>query len=226
MEGNASCRRVAPARGISLLNYNRGAMRTLAVFLLGIALIGCRQSPREPVTLRYTYSWNEDKPKTRALLQQFTRETGIRVKSIPIPEATREYIDLARKLLEDGSGADLLNIDLIWSPILEPYLIDLQPYLANEISQLEPQLLTSYTANGKLVAVPFNVPLGGLEYRTDLLREYGYDHPPKTWNELESMAERIQAGEGAKSSKEFWGYVWQGETRGTLICQVPRMHGA
>src|SRR5258705_9399501 len=118
MDDKASCRRVAPTRGIS-----PGTTRTSAFFLLGIALIGCRQSPREPVTLRYTYSWMEDRPKIRALLQRFTQETGIRVKSIPIPENTRDYLELARKLLADGSGADLLNIDLIWSPILEPDLI-------------------------------------------------------------------------------------------------------
>src|SRR5260370_28472522 len=109
MADDASCRPVAPTRGIS-----PGTAKTAAFFLLGIALIGCRQSPREPVTLRYTYSWNEDKPKIRALLQQFTQETGIRVKNIPIPQATREYADLARKLLEDRPCADLLNIDLIW----------------------------------------------------------------------------------------------------------------
>jgi trehalose/maltose transport system substrate-binding protein len=215
MEANASGFRVRLTRGLS-----RGATRTSAVFLLGVALLGCRQSARQPVTLRYTYSWNEDRPKARALLQQFTQETGIRVKNIPIPEASREYMELARKLLEDGAGADLLNIDLIWSPILEPYLIDLRPYLAAEIPLLEPQLLTSYTVNGKLVAVPFNVPLGGLEYRTDLLREYGYDHPPKTWNELESMAERIQTGERAKGVKDFWGYVWQGNAGEALICNA------
>jgi len=213
MEGNATCPRMAPTRGIS-----RGASKAPAVVLLGIALIGCRQSPREPVTLRYTYSWNEDRPQTRALLQQFTKETGIRVESIPIPEYTGDYLELARKLLKDGSGADLLNIDLIWSPILEPDLIDLRPYLAAEIPQLEPQLLDSYTVNGKLVAVPFNVPLGALEYRTDLLHEYGYDHPPKTWDELENMAQRIQAGERAKGTKDFWGYVWQGAAGEALTC--------
>src|SRR5689334_2699029 len=213
MDGNASCRRVVTSRWIS-----PGTMGSLAVFLLGIALIGCRQSPREPVTLRYTYSWNEDRPQEKALLQQFTEQTGIHVKSIPIPEYTRNYLDLARQLLKDSSGPDLLNIDLIWSPILEPDLIDLRPYLAAEIQQIEPGLLASYTVNEKLVAVPFNVPLGGLEYRTDLLREYGYDHPPKTWNELESMAERIQAGERAKGTKDFWGYVWQGGAGEALTC--------
>jgi trehalose/maltose transport system substrate-binding protein len=215
MQVNATRRRVAPARAISPVTA-----KTSAVLLLGIALIGCRPSPREPVTLRYTYSWNEDRPEIRALLQQFTRETGILVKSIPIPEYTGDYLELARKLLKDGAGADLLNIDLIWSPILEPDLIDLQPYLAAEIAQLEPQLLPSYSVNGKLVAVPFNVPLGGLEYRTDLLREYGYDRPPATWSELESMAKRIQAGERAKGAKDFWGYVWQGAAGEALTCNA------
>ena len=55
-----------------------------------------------------------------------------------------------------------MNIDLIWSPILEPDLIDLNP-TGTEIAQLEPQLLPSYTVNGKLVAVPFDVPLGALD---------------------------------------------------------------
>jgi trehalose/maltose transport system substrate-binding protein len=199
MEGNASC-------GV--------------VFLLGIALLGCRQPPREPVALQYAYSWNEDRPQERALLQRFTQETGIGVTNIPIPEASREYVDLARKLLKDGSGPDLLNVDLIWTPILEPDLIDLQPYLASEIAELDPQLLRNYSVNGKLVAVPFNVPLGGLEYRTDLLREYGYAHPPRTWDELESMAERIQAGERRKGKKDFWGYVWQGNAAESLTCNA------
>jgi trehalose/maltose transport system substrate-binding protein len=188
--------------------------------LLGLALTGCRQPPAEPVTLQYTYSWNEDKPDLKARLQQFTQETSIRVKRIPVPEYTGDYLELARKLLKDRSGPDLLNLDLIWSPILEPDLVDLRPYLAAEIPLLDPQMLTSYSVNGKLVAVPFNVPLGGLEYRTDLLREYGYDHPPKTWNELESMAARIQAGERAKGVKDFWGYVWQGAAGEALTCNA------
>jgi trehalose/maltose transport system substrate-binding protein len=190
------------------------------VLLLAIALIGCRQSPREPVALQYAYSWNEDRPQERALLQRFTQETGIRVTNIPIPEASREYVDLASKLLKNGSGPDLLNVDLIWTPVLEPDLIDLQPYLAPEIALLDPELLRSYSVNGKLVAVPFNVPLGGLEYRADLLRAYGYGHPPRTWDELESMAARIQTGERAKGKKDFWGYVWQGNAAESLTCNA------
>jgi trehalose/maltose transport system substrate-binding protein len=59
-----------------------------------------------------------------------------------------------------------------------------------------------------------------LEYRSDLLQEYSYDHPPRTWSELETMAERIQAGERAKGTKDFWGYVWQGAAGEALTCNA------
>jgi trehalose/maltose transport system substrate-binding protein len=154
------------------------------------------------------------------MLESFTQQTGIQVQRIPVPESTHEYLDLARKLLEGDSGADLVNVDLIWAPVLATGLMDLHPYLAGELPLLEPQLLPSYTVNGKLVAVPYNAPIGGLEYRTDLLREYGYQHPPRTWSELESMAARIQAGERAKGEKEFWGYVWQGAAAEVLTCNA------
>ena len=214
MGGNASGRR-APAGGTS-----PGRGRVFLGCLLAIAGGGCRRAPRQPVTIQYTYSWNEDRPQTRALFARFTGQTGIGVKNIPVPEYTREYIDLARKLLRDGSGADLLNIDVIWSPALAPDLIDLKPYLAAEIPLLDPQILAGYTVDGKLVAVPFNVPLGGLEYRKDLLREYGYGHPPRTWDELERMALRIQTGERAKGRKDFWGFVWQGAAGEALTCNA------
>jgi trehalose/maltose transport system substrate-binding protein len=100
-----------------------------------------------------------------------------------------------------SSGADLVHVDLIWSAVLEPDLIDLEPGLAHEISLVEPELLPSYTVNGKVIAIPYQVNVGALEYRSDLLREYGYDHPPKTWSELETMSERIQAGERAKGRR-------------------------
>jgi trehalose/maltose transport system substrate-binding protein len=81
-------------------------------------------------------------------------------------------------------------------------------------------LLPIYTVGGKMVALPYQVNVGALEYRSDLLREYGYSGPPKTWDELESMAGRIQAGERAKGRKDFWGYVWQGADTESLTCDA------
>jgi trehalose/maltose transport system substrate-binding protein len=194
----------------------------VSILLLAALLASCGKSARAPVTLTYPHGWYSEPDevrKTAALSEQFTSETGIHIRDIPTPENTLDGLDLLVKLLRMGtSGADLVHVDLIWSAVLEPDLIDLEPDLAREISLVEPELLPSYTVNGKVIAIPYQVNVGALEYRSDLLREYGYDHPPKTWNELETMSERIQAGERAKGHKEFWGYVWQGAVAEGLAC--------
>ena len=76
------------------------------------------------------------------------------------------------------------------------------------------------TVDKKLVAMPYRADIGLLFYRTDLLRQYGYRAPPRTWDELGSMAARIQAGERATGWKQFWGFVWQGVAAEALTCNA------
>jgi len=196
----------------------------LGIFLLSLVLGACHTSKREPGNLsflRLGWSQPDDLPGTEPLAQQFTRETGIHVRNLPVPETSLDQLELSRRLLKQvGSSPDVVNIDVIWPGVLEPDLIDLRSDLADEINSLEPQLLQGYAAKGKLVAIPYTVQVGVLQYRSDLLREYGYRHPPRTWEELETMAARIQAGERAKGKKDFWGYVWQGAAAEALTCNA------
>ena len=206
-------------------------VRTIAcLFSIVTLFAACREQPREPastpeqVTLTYLrrgWSQPDDLPDAASLAQQFTLETRIRVKDLPVPETTLSNLDLSRKLLEEQRGVpDVMGIDVIWPGALEEHLLDLRPYLAAELSALDPKLVATYIVNGKVVAIPYFTHIGVLEYRSDLLREYGYKHPPRTWNELENMAERIQAGERAKGKKDFWGYVWQGDAAEGLTCNA------
>ncbi len=147
-----------------------------------------------------------------AFLQEFTRETGIRVNDLPTPEDSGSKLDLAMSLLRSGAPSpDLYGVDTIWAGTMGDYLVDLQPYFASEISSEDRDIIESYMDRGKVVGMP-NQPLGVqvLIYRTDLLAKYGYKTPPRTWDELEKMAVRIQAGERAKRRKDFWGFVWAG----------------
>jgi trehalose/maltose transport system substrate-binding protein len=68
--------------------------------------------------------------------------------------------------------------------------------------------------------MPYRLNIGVLFYRTDLLLKYGYKEPPRTWDQLEKMATRIQEGERAKGVKDFWGFAWPGAAGEGLTCNA------
>jgi trehalose/maltose transport system substrate-binding protein len=199
------------------------------VGIFGILLLslvqGCsRQPAHEPVTLTYLdIEWDTPDlmPGLAKDLQDFTRDTGIQVKRLPRPDGSFNQLALWRELLQKNTGTpDVVSIDVIWSAMLNQYLLDLKPYLANELASQNPVVVASYTVGDKLVAVPHHAYIGVLLYRPELLQKYGYREPPKTWDELEVMATRIQAGERAGGVKDFWGYAWQGGVDEDLTCSA------
>ncbi len=200
-----------------------------AVVGLGFVLgtVGCRRKVEGPVTISFVdLEWATDTEKPRSTLMQdaldeFTRETGIAVKHLPAPEGTRDQKALVLHLLQLGPGApDVYGIDIIWPGALGEELVDVKPIFGEQLKGKDPELVANYTVNGRLVAVPYHANIGTLLYRTDLLEKYGFHHPPRTWDELEKMAERIQKGERAAGSKDFWGYVWAGAQGEGLTCNA------
>ena len=195
------------------------------IVLLSLLLQGCtRSSKDEPVTLSIVDQQWTTENFHRAELQElegFTRETGIQVKYLPAPESAGEQLALWRELLASGAGGpDVYGVDVVWPGMLGEYFIDLKPYFADEMSAQFPATVKSYMVGDKLVVMPRGAGIGILYYRTDLLRRYGYRAPPATWDELETMAARIQAGERARGNKKFWGYVWQGAPAEALTCNA------
>jgi trehalose/maltose transport system substrate-binding protein len=192
--------------------------------LLFLTLQGCARPPvHDPVTLSFLEEWSNKTFGDARLreLQQFTQETGIRVSLLPSPDSARQRLVLWRELLDTGaSGPDVYAVDVIWPGMLANYFLDLKPYFADEISRQFPAIAAGYTVGNKLVAMAYRADIGLLYYRTDLLRQYGYHEPPKTWDDLEIMAARIQAGERAKGKKQFWGFVWQGAADEVLTCDA------
>jgi trehalose/maltose transport system substrate-binding protein len=212
--------------GTTQLGCRRSTITAVALGFSSLlfTISGCRKTPRQPAAVAILdpeWSQPDELPRAERESQEFTRETGIPLKHLPVPETSLGQLDLVRGLLQEGgSSPDVVGIDVIWPGILADYLIDLRPQFTAELSSEDPQLVASYTVDGKLVALPYHTHVGVLQYRTDLLREYGYTHPPKTWDELERMAARIQAGERAKGKKDFWGYIWQGAAAEGLTCNA------
>ncbi len=190
--------------------------------LLASALVGCGHSSPQPVTITFLdVEWDTSgmHPGISQDLQDFTRQTGIQVKRLPRPDGSLNQLTLARELLKKGDATlDVVSIDVIWSAILNSYLLDLTPYFGAEVSSMDPVLRATYSVGDKLVAIPNHAYISILYYRPNLLRRYGYSAPPKTWDELEKMATRIQAGERARGEKNFWGYMWQGGFNEDLTC--------
>ncbi len=217
------------ARGRCVAGYRilNGIVRSgLAAALFAAALIGggCRQAPKEPVTLTFLDpEWSHDSRERDAaheqILSNFTKETGIRVTHLPAPENSPAQLALARNLLKKATATpDVYGIDVVWPGILSDYLIDLRPYFPAEVKADDPEMIANNTVKGKLVAMPYHSNVGVLFYRADLLDKYGYKAPPRTWDELEKMAQRIQDGERAKGQKDFWGYAWPGAPTEGLMC--------
>src|SRR5579864_7177439 len=195
--------------------------------LLFFVMQACHKtSPPEPVKtltlMDQTWVSRDYQRRLNGELAQFTRQTGIRVEFLPGPETTTEQLATYRKLLEAGAKVpDIYGIDVIWPGILADNLLDLKAYIPDqEIQAHFPELIAANTVNGRLVALPANLNEGMLFYRVDLLRKYGYRAPPKTWEELEVMARRIQSGERASGNKDFWGFVWEGAPSEALTCNA------
>jgi trehalose/maltose transport system substrate-binding protein len=224
--------KISSLRNLGIFLTQRIKLGPFEVFITAVILFfistfwGCQSSPRDPVTLTFVDpEWSHDARErsllTDAALQEFTGQTGIRVKHLPAPETSPAQLALVRDLLQKRAPIpDVYGIDVIWPGMLSEYLVDLSPYFAPQISSENPEVLRNYSVQGKLVAVPYHANSGVLYYRTDLLAKYGYKEPPKTWDELEKMALRIQNGERANGEKDFWGFVWPGAASEGLTCNA------
>jgi trehalose/maltose transport system substrate-binding protein len=202
----------------------------LAFFFVLLPCLGCTRpvQPVDKVTLALVDRGLFDKDYRDVRdreYREFTATTGIHVQLLPGPESAFEQLKLWQKLLGNGPETlrvhpDVFGLDVIWPGILADDLLDLKPYVAQDVAEHFPELISNWTVNGRLVALPSRLDAGVLYYRLDLLQRYGYQAPPGTWDELERMAARIQNGERATGRKNFWGFVWQGAVSEALTCNA------
>ncbi len=156
-----------------------------------------------------------------ALLREFeAAHPGVTVKSESLPWSSDEQHQFYVINLEGRSpGFDVMMLDVIWVPEFARagWLLDLTGRVTpDELAPYFPSAVAAATWAGRVWAFPWNMNVGLLYFRTDLLRKYGF-HPPRTWDELVAQARRILAGE---ADPALAGYLWQGKQYEGLMVNV------
>ena len=150
-------------------------------------------------------------------------EYNVTIEILAGPESATDRFGLYLQFFQTQSDeVDVFDIDVIWPGDLSEHLVDLNqfPELAELSEQHFAAIVENNTVNGALVGMPYFTDAGLLYYRQDLLDKYGFDGPPTTWSELESMAQTIQDGERAAGNPDFWGFTWQGNAYEGLTCDA------
>ena len=178
-------------------------------------------SKPRPLLDLMSLTWEKNAEFEQNFLKSFSERNGTEFQFVPNLETVDSRLTLYRQLFRaHSSQPDLLQIDVVWPAMLANDLVDLRPYLKGNEKSFAPQLLNIYVVQGKLVALPTYADFAVLFYRPELLQRYGYRNPPATWDQLEQMAQRIQAGERRAGNKDFWGYTWQGNSSEALTCNA------
>ena len=109
---------------------------------------------------------------------------------------------------------DLIYTDIVWVAKFASagWLKDLSAIPQQDLDLFLPKEVEAGRYQGKLYRLPFRADVGLLYYRKDLLKAAGYDHPPRSFDELLTKAQALQQQKHVK-----WGLVWQGERYEGLI---------
>ncbi len=189
-----------------------------------LALGGCagESSDRGPTTLVFKHSriLGPSDP-IPALLREFeAAHPGVRVKSESLPWTSDDQHQFYAINLEGASpGFDVMMLDVIWVTEFARagWLLDLSPFLTpDETAPHFPSAVAAATYDGRVWALPWNMNVGMLYYRTDLLAKHGFP-PPETWDELVSQVRQIKA---AERDPRLEGYLWQGKQYEGLMVNV------
>src|ERR1051325_1255482 len=153
-----------------------------------------------------------------ALIREFeTAHPGVRVKNETLPTSSDDQHQVYVINLEGRSaGFDVMMLDIIWVSEFARagWLLDLTDQVsADDLAAYFPSAAASAQWGARVWALPWNMNVGLLYYRSDLLGRYGIS-PPATWDELVAAVRRVREGE---RDARLEGYVWQGKQYEGLV---------
>ncbi|MDO4784846.1 MAG: sugar ABC transporter substrate-binding protein [Propionibacteriaceae bacterium] len=184
--------------------------------LLALAVSGCGgasggETGGGQVTLQMVESLTSpDRTQLiKGLLAEFEKENPtIKVQLVSPP--TDQADQKIQQMLQSGSGVDVLEVrDLTVGPFSKnKWLHDMGPEIKSwsGLKALTDQAREfTLDAEGRSYFVPYGFYGLSLFYRTDLVKEAGFDGAPKSWEDLIAQAKKIQ-----DPTKNRYGYAFRG----------------
>lgn len=164
----------------------------------------------EPVTLVFQLSDNSVLEASADAIAKFEEEHNCKVEIISGFNGWPDYWSKLLTSIAGGTGPDVANLKETYMGELygKGALLDLTDYIeADDEVNPEDFVDAAWDAvtfdDGGVYALPKHSSVICLYYNEDLLAEKGYTEPPKTWDELKSMAKDL-----TDPDKGQYGFMW------------------
>ncbi len=167
-----------------------------------------------------------DRPSYKAaqeLTPEFEKATGITVKWVNFPyenslkEETLNFVSHSQQF-------DAILTDVVWPVDFTKanWVVPIEQFLkdkaiadpAIDLNDFIPVWRHAFTVGGKLIGLPFDSYAGLLYYNKKILKEHGFDGPPKTWDELL----KVYAPKLYDPEKNLYPYALQSARGETQTC--------
>jgi multiple sugar transport system substrate-binding protein len=173
----------------------------LSTLLVSGTLAGCSSessssSDKKDQTTINVWAMGEEAKSLPKISEEFEKENpniDVKVQAIPWDQAHDKLLTA----VASKKGPDVIQMGTTWIPEFASAnaLLDLKPYIKEypefDENNFYPGSIETTKYEDKVVGIPWYIDTRVLYYRTDLLKEVGYNEPPKTWDELRDAAKKL-----------------------------------
>jgi multiple sugar transport system substrate-binding protein len=192
------------------MKYRQLKLFLLIVLTLGLVWACQATTPDLRVTLKLS-GWGAS-PSEQRLLEQVLRQfeathPSIRVRFETIAD---QYMDVIKTRLIGDAGPDVFYLEAVEAPFLldKNVLEPLDAYITPDfdLADFEPNLLNLFRFEGQLYGLPKDYSTLALFYNQQALAAAGIEQPPRTWDDLLTMAQQLTIDRNQDGKIEQYGF--------------------